>query len=188
MNRANTANIIAGYTMMYAAAQNQDRKNGRSSYLMEVQKVAEHVAVAAKHGGFAETLALAKAMQEYDLEYLGTREPARGAILDSANDLATGENHFRVLRDQPDTYRDAVAPGFIKRDRLEGGVIPKDGMQNALASHVKHLGARHSIMLSEQERALVTARVLYISEMIRRYTTLQKSVLTTSHSSEDNTP
>lgn len=129
----------------------------------------------AEAGAFDECLATVKMIQAFDLEYLAKTDRDRRHVSESVTNISIGENHYLALQDYPDIYRNHVAAGFIPADRRGG--LPVDGMQKALASYLKHLGSRNSMLLAAEEREMIQAQIFLVDRMTRRYTQMQAACL-----------
>ncbi len=175
----------AYYSLMYEAAKRQNAPGGRNKYLKTVEVVTDLFNESAKYGSFEEGLAFIKASQDYDLTHLATTPAHRDAILRDIDNINRGEIHYRHLRDQPEIYRDSIAPGFIHRDCTANGTIPMDGMRKALASHLKHIGARQSMMLALEEQKLVAAHWELTRNAIIKYARRQHDLLLKRNHTEE---
>lgn len=92
--------------------------------------------------------------------------------------LEIGEKHYEVLRDHPEIYRDLLAPGYLKKDRLPPErILPKDGMHLALESHEKHVLARFSPLLAAEEKEWVASQITLVRGMRGQYNAMQRNVL-----------
>ncbi len=176
MNKKRIESILDSYVAMFMSSRQQNRKNGRQNYLDTVLETAGLIRRSAELGDFEEGLRILQSTQEYDLQYLAKNESDREKSNATKENIACGECHYRTLKNHSDIYRVHVAPGFVRGDRVKG-VLPKDGMQKALASHLRHMGARHSLLLPHEEAELVAALVALIEVMIRRYTEMQEEVV-----------
>ncbi len=171
------ARVFASYLAMFKARIKQNRKNGRSEYLKSVEQTAALLRQVSRNSSFEEQLTIVKATQEFDLMYLARTSRHRASINVSRENIRRGENHYRMLRDKPECYRDDFAAGFVRQDCLPGGALPRDGMQKALTSHLKHLTARTSMMLQDEEEAFVDAQIVLLNSMLDGYTALQRELL-----------
>ncbi len=167
---------------MNNAAKQQNSPGGRNKYLNNVRIVTDIMRDSAENGSFEEALAIIKTIQDFDLEHLATTPVYRNAILRDIDNIKRGEVHFHHLRDKAEIYRNTIAPGFIQRDCDLNGTIPMDGMRKALASHLKHVGARQSMMLALEEQKLVAAHWELSKYAIRKYTQRQQDLLNSSES------
>ncbi len=182
MNNDRINLFIAYYSLMYKAVKRQNAAGGRNKYLRQVGLATEVMLDSALHGDFEEGLAFIKISQDFDLQHLATNPAHHTAILRDIDNIKRGEVHFNHLRDKPEIYRDSIAPGFIQRDCDLNGAIPMDGMRKALASHLKHVGARQSMMLALEEQKLVAAHWELSKYAIRKYAQRQQDLLNSSES------
>lgn len=174
MKKFEPQDVADQYVAMYSAAREQNRVNGRSTYLRSVRRVAECLNEAAREGDFEDCLAIIRATQEFDLANLAKNDRERATLEAYRDDRQTGENHYATLKNRPGIYRKYVASGFIRSDRAANGTVPKDGMRKALGRYARHLAARYSMLISDEESLLVSAQITLVTRMLVCYTLMQK--------------
>ncbi len=177
MTNVRIMDTLNAYSRMFEASVAQSRPGGRNKYLEAIKTVTDYLNESAQSGDLEEGLAIIAGNLECDLEHLGRNPRSRSAIMQEMENIDRGMQHYRVLRDSPKAYRNILAPGFIRRDCMKNGTIPKDGMRKALTSHRNHILARHSPLLSEAEQGMVVAQTFLIHGTLERYTDRQCKIL-----------
>ncbi len=151
-----------------------EKSNAYKRYTTVIEKMARFIRAIAVDGTLEEGLSIIKLSQLFHIEeFADTPEELKKATA-SMETLETGEKHYEVLRDFPDIYRDKLAPGYLKKDRLPPDrIIPKDGMHQALESHEKHVQARFSSLLAPEEKDWVGAQIVLVQAMRKQYHAMQ---------------
>ncbi len=178
MNNERVEDFVTAYVLMYNSKR-QKNLSGRKykEYYANIDSVTALLREITAQGDFAEAWAVIKASMQHDLEYLADTPEIRANIQKNLDNLLRGEVHYHTLRDQPKIYRKHLAPGFIARDCLRGGSLPKDGMHKALASHRQHIVSRQSSWLETVERDFIAAQLELSTALGDKYAKLQGSVL-----------
>lgn len=103
----------------------------------------------------------------------------RSRIFRTAWNLSRSERYIITRSgNSPDVYRERLAAGFQKKDRLAPErIVPKDGMHKALASYARHLSARHSPLIAEEEKELFHAMIELAEKMAELYHTMQRRTM-----------
>ncbi len=177
-----TENRLSGqllflYSDMCKLAKKKMARKGFPNYIRTVSSVSSLFNRIAEVNDFEEGLRSIKISQTFDLENFAQTASDKKNIQTDITNIQMAEKHFLCLRDYPEIYKTHLAPGFIPRDRRENGLIPNDGMQKALASHLKHVAARNSLMLEEAEKNLILARTNLTQQLIQIYTSQQRALL-----------
>lgn len=165
------------YILSYEAVQKAQSKRNRSSsqkrYLEAIVEFVATIEDVIRSGSFAECLAILKEGQLVEIE-LFARQAQKENVLAFMEMLEIGEVHYELLRDSPKTYRNRLAAGFQKRERIPPErIAPKDGMHHALASYVKHLSARNSPLLTDAENDLIAVMIALVAAMREKYYAMQ---------------
>ncbi len=178
MNNERVEDFVTAYVLMYKSKQ-EKQLSGRyyKKYNADLESVTALLREITGQGDFAEGWAVIKASMQQDLENLGATPEIRANIQKNLDNLLRGEVHYQTLRDQPKIYRKHVAAGFIARDCLRGGGLPKDGMHKALASHRQHIVSRQSSWLETVERDMIAAQLELTGGLLQKYTELQGLVM-----------
>lgn len=178
---------LADYNTVLQADEKRQRSKTQKTFLATIVKLTATIVNATNSGSFEECLIMLKEGQMFELNYFDD-ESQKSNIFEMMEMIEIGEVHYRLLADSPKTYRDRLAAGFQKRDRIPPErVAPKDGMHHALASYGKHLNARHSPMLAEEESALVAAMVRLTGAMGDRYYAMQRKAMGIDTKEKKNT-
>ncbi len=156
----------------------RDRSRPHKYYLEAVLEQTQYVKEVTARRDFVEGLETIKATQALTLvNFSGTDAEYRN-IQEIMEVLEIGEVHYRVLRDEPSFYRDKIAAGFQRKDRIAPDrLLPKDGMHRALLSYASHMGSRHSPMLADEEKDMLTAYAVLATAMQDVYQLMQREVL-----------
>ncbi len=163
---------------MFDLSKRQNRKNGRKEYLASVQDTADLIREAVRGCTFAEGMLINTTLLNFDLQYLTRNERDVENITAILEDLTSGEHVSRILSESPELYRDVIAPGFVRRDRLTAGGLPRDGAHKSLASYTKHMHFRHSMLLPVEETDMVEGLLGLTGTMLQTYIRMQRDALT----------
>ncbi len=123
-----------------------------------------------------EMIALELRLQNNDLEKYARSPSEIKGVEQGLADLQSGMHMYAILKTNSGQYRE-IAKGFTDSNRDKRRNVPKDGMRYALSSQMTRLQNRHSLQLSEEEKALLTLRRSLVSALIEAYSLLQKEAL-----------
>ncbi len=119
-----------------------------------------------------EMIALELRLQTNDLEkYAHSAAEVKG-VEQGLADLQSGIHMYILLKSAPEQYRE-LAKGFTDRNRDKRLDVPKDGMRYALSSQMTRLQNRHSLQLSEEEKALLVVRRMLVDAICEGYSAMQ---------------
>lgn len=156
----------------------RQKSKPHQSYLRSVRALTEVIKNVSESGSLEEGLAILKESQYHDMGLLAVAPEEEKNFLESMESLEIGEVHYMTLRDFPDIYRERLAAGFQKKDRLAPErIIPKDGMHKALGSYAKHLTARYSPLIAEDEKNLLRAMIELTMQMAKQYYLMQRRTM-----------
>lgn len=177
-----TSDLVEKFAFHYnQMGQWWNRRNSsrpQRTYLKRVRALTAMVREVADNGTFEEQLSVLKDGQLYDMQFFAASPPEEQNFLDSMESLQIGEIHYNTLRDFPDVYRERLAAGFQKKDRLAPErIVPKDGMHKALSSYARHLSARHSPLIAEEKKELFHAMIELAEKMAELYHSMQRRTM-----------
>ncbi len=132
-------------------------------------------AVIAAHN-LEEMIVLELRLQTNDLEkYAHSAAEVKG-VEQGLADLQSGIHMYSILKTAPEQYRE-LAKGFTDRNRDKRLDVPKDGMRYALSSQMTRLQNRHSLQLSEEEKALLVVRRQLVDALCEGYSAMQREAV-----------
>lgn len=117
-----------------------------------------------------------KLLQERDLQNYATNKKEKEHVLDGLNQLESGILKYRQLLEAPDFYRED-AKTYYRNERDSRLDVPKDGMRKAMNSQSRRLQNRMALVLTEEEKVVLGARIVLLRAIDQIYSSLQKNVV-----------